>query len=99
MLFATIAFGQVWQVLSVRSRTESFYHAGFFSNRTLLSMVGLTLVLQGCAIYIPFLQNFLQTKPLTLFEIAFCFAAGGLVFVFLEIEKAYRNHRGKKSSD
>jgi Ca2+-transporting ATPase len=93
MLFTTIAFGQVWQVLSVRSTTDLFFHARFFSNRTLISMVCLTLALQGCAIYIPFLQKFLLTKPLNLFDMTLCFAAGGLVFVFLELEKARRKYR------
>lgn len=90
MIFATVAFAQVWQVLSIRSATEMLSHIGLFSNRTLISMVFVTIALQFLAIYLPFLQQFLQTKPLGVLDLVFCLMAGSLVFVALEAEKVVR---------
>jgi Ca2+-transporting ATPase len=90
VLFTSITFAQVWQVLSARSTTDSLVRMGLFSNRTLISMVVLTILLQLLAIYTPFLQNFLLTKPLNFFDLSLSFAAGSVVFLFLESGKAIK---------
>ncbi|MCE5186137.1 MAG: cation-translocating P-type ATPase [Planctomycetaceae bacterium] len=99
MIFAAIAFAQAWQVLSVRSSTDLLIRIGIFSNRTLISMVALTVILQLFAIYSPFLQQFLRTQPLNLLDMAICIGAGSIVFVALEIEKTIRmSVRGPKEA-
>jgi Ca2+-transporting ATPase len=90
MIFASIAFAQAWQVLSIRSTTDSPLQMGLFSNRTLAVMVILTILLQLLAIYAPFLQRFLQTRPLSFLDLFLSFAAGSLVFIFFESGKFLR---------
>ncbi|MFN8439566.1 MAG: cation-translocating P-type ATPase [Caldilineaceae bacterium] len=90
MMFATLAFAQMWQALGIRSGKESLFRAGLFSNPTLLGMVLVTLVLQLAAIYLPILQTFLNTNPLHWTDLLLCLGASALVFVVAEVEKVWQ---------
>ncbi len=87
MIFASIAMGQVWQAMSIRSSTDPVYRIGLFSNPTLISMAVLTLGLQAMAIYLPFLRSFLKTVPLGISDILLCLGAGVSILVLLEVGK------------
>ena len=63
---------------------------GLASNRPLLAAVLLTLALQLATIYVPGLQPVFRTQPLSAAELALCFALAAVVFVAVEIEKAWR---------
>ena len=51
------------------------------------------VALQLAAIYVPFLQSFLNTTPLSMQELGLTIAAGGLVFVAAEVEKVWARRR------
>ncbi len=89
MMFTTLAFSQVFQALSIRSGNDSFFKAGLFGNKTLLTLAVVVVVLQLAAMYVPFLQTFLDTNPLTVTDLLVCVALSGMVLVFAEIEKAF----------
>ena len=97
MLFATLAFAQVWQALGIRTGSESVLRAGLFTNLPLIGLAVLVVILQLAAIYIPLLQSFLTTTPLAWNELLLTFAAGSLVFVAAELEKVWVRRRAKRS--
>lgn len=89
MIFTTLAFMQMGQALGSRSTTVSLFTLGLRSNLILFGLVVLTAVLQLLVIYIPFLDQFFQVTPLTLFDLALCIGLGVLMFLFTEIEKVW----------
>jgi P-type Ca2+ transporter type 2C len=96
MMFTTLAFAQVWQALGVRSGNDSLFTVGVFSNKPLLGLAVLVILLQLAAIYIPALQTFLSTSSLAYSDLALCFAAGMLVFLYAELEKfLFRGRLGR----
>jgi Ca2+-transporting ATPase len=93
MMFSTLAFSQMWQALGIRSGRESLFSVGLLSNKLLLGMVIFTFGLQLAAIYLPALQNFLHTTPLSAGDLLLCVAVSGLVFVAAEVEKLFERRR------
>ena len=77
-------------MLAIRSERESLFSQGVLSNRVLVGVVLLTVALQLCTIYVPWLNSVFKTQPLTGFELALCFAMSSLVFIGVEMEKWLR---------
>jgi P-type Ca2+ transporter type 2C len=90
MVFTTLTLAQMAHVLAIRSERESLFTQGLRSNTPLLGAVLLTLALQLATIYVPWLQPIFHTEALTAGELTLCFALAGVVFVVVEIEKAWR---------
>jgi Ca2+-transporting ATPase len=90
MLFATLAFAQVWQALGIRTGHESILRAGLFTNLPLLGLMVAVVALQLAAIYLPWLQTFLDTTPLGWQELLLTVAVSSLVFVAAEVEKLWQ---------
>ena len=99
MVFTVLTLGQLALVLAVRSDTDSLFTQGLFSNRPLLWAVLLTFGLQMATIYLPWLNPIFRTQPLAAWELALCIALAAVVFVAVEIEKAWlrwrRRERGR----
>jgi Ca2+-transporting ATPase len=87
VLFTTLAFAQIWQALAIRSGKDSLFSAGLLSNKPLLGLAGLVFGLQLAVVYVPFLQEFFQTRALTPGDLGLTLAASSLVFIILELEK------------
>ena len=51
-------------VLNFRSLREPMSIIGFFTNKWLLAAIAFTMVLQACAVYVPFLQEALHTTAM-----------------------------------
>jgi Ca2+-transporting ATPase len=96
MIFTTLAFAQVWQALAVRSSQESLFSLGFFSNRLLAVMVLVILSAQLAVIYIPFLQLFFSTQPLSPVDLGISLGLGSLVFIAIEMEKLLLHWRNRR---
>jgi len=94
ILFNTLAMAQVWQALGTRSGNDSLFRAGLFSNPVLLGLVLSVFLLQLAAIYLPFLQRYLQTSPLSPAELLLSCGLGAVVFVYAETEKVFWRRRG-----
>nr|WP_319564169.1 cation-translocating P-type ATPase [uncultured Rhodoferax sp.] len=99
MVFTVLTLGQMAHVLAIRSETEALWQQGLTSNRPLLGAVLLTFCLQMATIYVPFLNPIFKTQPLSLPELALCLAASAVVWVVVEIEKAWRRTRRAASTD
>lgn len=89
MLFTTLAFAQVWQVMGIRSNLMPVWKGSLFANRVLLALIVVVVLLQLGAIYLPWLNTFLGTQPLTALDLAICVVVSGLVLVVAEVEKAW----------
>jgi len=63
------------------------------SNKPLLATVLLTFGLQMATIYVPFLNPIFKTEPLSLSELAVCLSTALIVWIAVELEKAWRRTR------
>jgi len=95
MIFTTLAFAQLFQALAVRSSDTSVFRLSPLSNRLLLAMLGVTLLSQLLALYVPFLQSVFSTVPLAPQDLGICLALGAVVFAAIEIEKWITRQRSK----
>jgi Ca2+-transporting ATPase len=86
-LFTTLTFAQMAHVLAIRSRRETLFRRGIFTNRPLLLAVAGTVLLQMAAVYAPPLQRIFRTVPLLPGTLALCAAASAVLFFALEAGK------------
>jgi Ca2+-transporting ATPase len=87
MVFTTLAFSRIGLSETVRSAYSSVLELGLFSNPRLLGAVALTLTLQMVIIYVPVLQTFFGTLPLSGQEIAIALLLSTLSPLSLELKK------------
>jgi Ca2+-transporting ATPase len=87
MAFTVLTLSQLGHVMAIRSERDSVFAQGLFSNLPLILVVLLTIGLQLCTIYLPWFNQVFRTEPLTLVELAICFAMSSVVFVGVELEK------------
>lgn len=95
IVFNVLCLSQLAHVLAIRSENQSLFSIGIFSNKPLIASVILSLMLQLCITYIPFLQPIFKTEALTLNEFLGVGAASSIVFFAVEIEKAIARRNGK----
>jgi Ca2+-transporting ATPase len=93
MVFTVLTLGQMAHVMAIRSERDPLWRLGLGSNKPLLGAVALTIALQMAVIYVPAFNTVFKTAPLSAFELAICLAASAVVFVAVEIEKAWRRSR------
>jgi Ca2+-transporting ATPase len=99
MVFTVLTLGQMAHVLAIRSETEPLWRLGLGSNKPLLAAVLLTFSLQMATIYVPLLNPIFKTQPLSLSELTLCLAAAAVIWVVVEIEKAWRRTRYASAND
>ncbi|MFQ3672313.1 MAG: cation-translocating P-type ATPase [Aggregatilineales bacterium] len=87
MVFMFLTLAQMGHALGLRSHRESIFTMNFFSNPLLLFAIGLTVVTQLAAVYLPFFNGIFNTTPLTLEQLLICALLTPLVFVVVEFEK------------
>ncbi len=93
IVFTVLCLAQMWHVLAIRSETQSLFQQGLFSNRLLTGAVLLTLLLQVAIIYMPMLNEFFHTQPLTAAELLTAIGVSSIVFIAVEIEKMIKRKR------
>jgi len=89
MVFTVLTLSQLGHVLAIRSERESLFSQGLLSNRLLVAALLLTFALQMAVLYVPWLNPIFKTAPLSLGELAACLALSSVVFIGVEIEKAF----------
>jgi len=90
MVFTVLCLTQLGHVLAIRSEKQSLFRQGLFSNKYLLGAVVLTFLLQMATVYVPFLNPIFKTAPLSGGELLVTVGLSAVVFVAVEIEKAFR---------
>ncbi|MEE3716102.1 cation-translocating P-type ATPase [Tumidithrix elongata RA019] len=101
IVFTTLCIAQMGHALACRSNSKLLIELNPFSNPYLLTSVVFTTVLQLALLYVPMLQRFFGTEPLSLVELAVCFGFSLLILVWVEMEKLvirwYANHSHKQN--
>jgi Ca2+-transporting ATPase len=87
MAFTVLCFSQLGHVMVIRSGQDSIFKIGFFSNRSMVGALLITVSLQFMIIYMPFFNGIFKTQPLTLYELLLTLAVSSIVFWAVEIEK------------
>ncbi len=96
IVFTSLCFAQIGQILAVRSERHLLFSLGFFTNLPLLGTAILNFALQMLLIYHPFFQEIFVTQPLTCKEMLWCIAVAIIVFHAIELEKIVRSILEKK---
>ncbi len=89
MVFTSLCLAQMGHAIAVRSNSQLTVEVNPFSNPYLLWAVTVTTALQLALVYVPFLQDFFGTTPLTLQELWICLGFSSLLFVWVELEKLF----------
>ncbi|MFC0775799.1 cation-translocating P-type ATPase [Terrimonas alba] len=97
LVFTVLCFCQLWHVMAIRSEIRSLFKLGLFTNKPLLLAVFGTVLLQLAVIYMPSLNKFFHTEPLTLTEMLAAFGISSLVFFVVELEKKVKRILKKSS--
>lgn len=87
LVFTSLAFAQIGQALAARSSHTSLFTMGLRSNPLMLGMVLLVAILQLLVIYLPPLQSFFNTSPLSLLDLGIALGIGLIVFAAIELYK------------
>ncbi len=95
VLFVSLALAQVAQAMALRSFRSSFFSMGLTTNRWLLLLAASVVLLQGGAVYLPPMQEFFRTIPLSSVQVWLVFLPAVVLFVLLEGEKWYRRGGAK----
>ncbi|MDX2256992.1 MAG: cation-translocating P-type ATPase [Pseudanabaenaceae cyanobacterium bins.39] len=85
--FTTLCIAQMGHALSCRSDRKLIIELNPFSNPYLLTSVIITTALQMALLYVPALQRFFGTEPLTASELLLCFGFSLLLVLWTELEK------------
>jgi Ca2+-transporting ATPase len=87
MVFTTLTFAQMANVLAIRAERASLFSIGLLSNKPLLGAVILTFVLQLAVIYVPFLKKLFATTALSANDLALSLTLSTLVLFGVELQK------------
>ncbi|BAC92156.1 glr4215 [Gloeobacter violaceus PCC 7421] len=88
MIFTTLAFLQIFQALATRSSHESLWRLGLFTNRLMVLVIFLIVLLQVAALTVPPLRDiFLRLTPLSPVDFLLCVGLGGTLLLAVEAEK------------
>jgi len=98
MAFSGIIAIEWFNVMNFRTLRTPVLKVGLFGNRWMLLAIGTTVLLQLCAIYIPFLQDALKTTPLGWHHWAIILMAGLPVFAIAEAVKWWQSSRTARAN-
>ena len=97
-VFTTLCLAQMGHALAARS-DRPLIQVNPFSNPWLLGAVVLTAVLQLSLLYVPVLSRFFGTVPLPPRDLAICLGFSLVFFLYLELEKVWRQLRRRWAAD
>ncbi len=95
MVFTVLCLSQLGHVLAIRSEKESLFKLGLFSNKPLVLSVIFSILLQLIIIYCPIFNRIFHTQALNLYELILAFILSSIVFIAVEIEKAFKRRLKK----
>jgi Ca2+-transporting ATPase len=95
--FVTLCVSELVRAFTARSEYHSIFSIGVFSNKWMVWAVGASLVLVLLVVYVPFLQPFFDTVPLTLDDwlmMAPFFFASAIAMELLKLYFRWRSAKG-----
>ncbi|CAI8508691.1 unnamed protein product [Hanseniaspora opuntiae] len=93
MTFTCFVFFDMFNAVACRHTTKSIFEVGFFNNKMFNYAVGLSLLGQMCAIYLPFAQSIFSTEALSLYDLLFLLMISSSVFIADEVRKYYSKEK------
>ncbi|SSD59083.1 probable Calcium-transporting ATPase 1 [Saccharomycodes ludwigii] len=87
MTFTCFVFFDMFNALACRHSTKSIFKIGVFANKMFNFAVGLSILGQLCAIYVPFFQSIFKTESLSLYDLLFLLCISSTVFIADELRK------------
>jgi Ca2+-transporting ATPase len=95
LAFVTLAMFQVFNALNVRSRTQSVFKLGLFSNKYLNIAIPASVLLLLGTVYLPFMQTIMQTVPLAANEWTLIIPIASTIFFVEEIRKFLASRKSR----
>ena len=86
--FTAFVFMQLANALNCKAPDISLFK-NLFSNKYLLAAIMLSIALQMCILYIPYLQQIFGTVPLEPVELLFALSSALLLILFGELKKRF----------
>ncbi len=90
MVFTVLCWGQLMQVITIRSEHVSVLQQNFFSNKPLAFAIIFTFSLQLAVIYWPFFNTVFKTAPLSAGQLLCCLLLSSVGLIAVEISKLFR---------
>ncbi|MBX7098154.1 MAG: cation-translocating P-type ATPase [Myxococcaceae bacterium] len=97
LVFCVVVFCQVFRALGSRSSTRTFWEVGAFTNKPLLAVVGLSVLLQVALVAVAPVRELFHLGPLTVLDGAVALGLGLAPVSGIELLKLWRR-RPRKSS-
>jgi Ca2+-transporting ATPase len=97
MAFLTLSLCELFRAYTVRSERLSIFRIGVFSNRTMQYAVGLSLMLLGLVVSVPFLQPVFNTHFPSAREWAVVLGLALVPAIAEEITKWFLRHRDRRT--
>jgi len=96
--YATLAMGQMANLLQARSETLSVFKLGFFKNKYAIGSVIFSITMLGVFMYVPFFQKYLRLAPINGKDWIVVAVVAVVVFIFEEARKAEIKPNKKKTT-
>ena len=93
MTLGAIIFCQIGQVMNCRTKIQSIFKRGFFTNRTINLGLAIEVLLFSLFAYVPFLNGLFGTAPITSLEWGILILCPIPIFLLEEIRKAWLRRR------
>lgn len=90
MAFSVLSLSQLVHVFNIRSRTQSIFKVGFFSNMYLVYAVLISFILMLAVLFIPFLQDIFNVVTLSPRDILIVIGLSFVPLVLVEILKLFK---------
>ncbi len=87
LAFVTLAMFQVFNAFNVRSRTQSVFKMGLFTNKYLNIAIPASILLLLATVYVPFMQLVMQTRPLYISDWLTIIPLASSILFFEELRK------------
>jgi Ca2+-transporting ATPase len=100
LAFSTLIFAELLRAFAARSATRIFWEVGAFTNKVLLGVVTVFVLLQIGLYEIPAVRHLFALAPLSRWELVLAFALGLIPVTVLEVAKLLRrwiHSRGVKA--
>ncbi len=90
LAFSTLVIAELMRSFAARSPTRTFWEVGAFTNRVLLGVIAVSVLLQGALYQFPAARGLFELAPLEWLELALVFALGLIPVTALELTKLLR---------
>lgn len=90
LAFSTLVFAELLRSFAARSPTRIFWEVGAFTNRVLLGVFLVSLLLQGALYEVPAVRTLFELVPLRWTEVGLMFGLGLIPVTALELAKLVR---------